>query len=258
MRWQASAHEESWRTTGVDSRTIGTFVTNQGMNCFVLWKGRKIREYRARTNRRKGAIAFTVDGTHAWFYSETEARRAVSHLRIRGRTSTAQSKVAVDGFEAKRPEYSEWHSWAPFSDEEGYFECENLVDARAHYLHRGISPKVMCQGGPITSLYIPLYKQHVFASKPYALSLWMWSQALLKRGYGVPYCGESLSVYTHSVIMALVKNKRRQVTAACRKQSSPNTRTDAPSVATWVTRTTTFSNWTTQHPCATAGTTPRS
>ena len=45
----------------------------------------------------------------------------------------------------------------------------------------------------------------------------MWSQALLKRGYGVPYCGESLSVYTHSVIMALVKNKRRQVTASCRK-----------------------------------------
>ena len=36
--WQATAdaHEESWRTAGVDSRTIGTFVTNQGMNCFVL------------------------------------------------------------------------------------------------------------------------------------------------------------------------------------------------------------------------------
>ena len=54
--WQATAnaHAESWRTAGVDSRIIGNFVTNQGMNCFGLWHGRKIREYsRARVNRRK-------------------------------------------------------------------------------------------------------------------------------------------------------------------------------------------------------------
>merc|ERR1712079_674372 len=83
----------------------------------------------------------------------------------------------------------------------------------------GISPKVSCgQGGPITALHIPLYKQHVFASKPYAYTLWQWSQVLLKRGYDVPYCNESLSIYTHAVIMALVKNKWRQVTASCRKE----------------------------------------
>ena len=121
--WQATpAREESWRTAGVDSRIIGTFVTNQGMNCFVLWKGRKIREYRARTNRRKGTIAFTVDGTHAWFYGNTEARRAASHLRVRDSTSIPQSKVAVDSFETKHPQYSEWCTWAPHSKEEGYFE----------------------------------------------------------------------------------------------------------------------------------------
>ena len=91
------------------------------------------------------------------------------------------------------------------------------MDTRAHYLSLGISPKVSCQGGPITALHIPLWKQHVFVSKPYAHNLWEWSQVLLERGYGVPYCGESLSIYTHAVIMALVKNKRRQVTAACRK-----------------------------------------
>ena len=102
--WQATAHEESWQTVGVDSRIIGTFVTNQGMNCFVMWKGRKIREYRAHANRRKGTVAFTVDGTHAWFYGDTEARRAASHMRISG--SVSQSKVAVDGFEARSPEYS--------------------------------------------------------------------------------------------------------------------------------------------------------
>ena len=83
--WQTSASEEqeSLQTAGVDSRLVGEFVTNQGMSCSVLWKGRKIREYRARVNRRKGSVAFTVDGTHAWFYGNTEARRAASHLRTR-------------------------------------------------------------------------------------------------------------------------------------------------------------------------------
>ena len=86
-------------------------MTNQGMNCSVLWKGRKIREYRARVNRRKGSVAFTVDGTHAWFYGNTEARRAASHLRTRDRTCASQSKVAIDGFESNRPPYNEWHWW---------------------------------------------------------------------------------------------------------------------------------------------------
>ena len=137
--------EESWRTVGVDSHIIGTCVANQGMNCYVLWKGRKIREYRAHTNRRKGTIAFTVDGTHAWFYGNTEARRAASHLRIRDNTNIPQSNVAVDSFETKHPQYSEWCTWAPHSKEEGYVECGDLADARAHYLSMGISPKVSCQ-----------------------------------------------------------------------------------------------------------------
>ena len=44
--------------------------------------------------------------------------------------------------------------------------------------------------------------------------LFGWSQVLLRRGYGVPYCGESLYVYTHTVIMGLVKNKHQQPTVA--------------------------------------------
>ena len=208
-------------------------MTSQGMNCFVLWKGRKIRAYRALNNRRKGTVAFTVDGTHAWFYGDTEARRAASHMRIRDSAPhQSRIKVAVDGFEAKRPQYSEWDLWSPHNKEAGYFECEDLVGARMHYLSEGISPRASCQGGPITTLHVPQYKQHIFVSKPYAHALWAWSRALLKHGYDVPYCGESLSVYTHTVIMALVKNKRRQVTTNCRKPSLPSTTTDAPSAAT--------------------------
>ena len=79
------------------------------------------------------------------------------------------------------------------------------MDARAHYLSMGTSPRVSCQGGPVTALHVPLYGQHMFASRPYAHILWEWSQVLLKRGYAVPYGGESLSVYTNAVTMALVK-----------------------------------------------------
>ena len=146
--WQATAHahEESWRTTGVDSRIIGTFVTNQGMNCFVLWKGRKIREYRARNNRRNGTVAFTVDGTHDWFCGDTEARRSASHMCRRDNAPhQSRIKVAVDGFEAKRPQYSEWDILSPHNKESGYVGCKNLVDARAHYMSIGISPRVSCQ-----------------------------------------------------------------------------------------------------------------
>ena len=42
-RLSAGADQESWRTAGVDSRIVGAFVTSRGMNCFVVWKGRKIQ-----------------------------------------------------------------------------------------------------------------------------------------------------------------------------------------------------------------------
>ena len=54
-RWQSSAQagQESWRTAGVDSRIVGAFATNRGMNCHVVWKGQKIREFwRAATGGR--------------------------------------------------------------------------------------------------------------------------------------------------------------------------------------------------------------
>ena len=126
----------------------------------------------------------------------------------------------------------------------------------AHYLSLGISPKfkVSCRGGPITTLHIPLWKQHVFASKPYAHTLWEWSKVLLKRGFSVPYCGESLSVYTHAVIMALVKTSGTRSLPIAAKKSLPSTKTDAPSAVTSGTYTITFWSWATLLLCATAAT----
>ena len=103
-----------------------------------------------------------------WFYGDTEARRAASHTRIDLRlrdSAPSRIKVAVDGFEAKRPEYSEWHVWSPRSKDEGDVECEDLVGARWHYLSTGIYPRVSCRGGPITALHVPIYTQHIFAIK---------------------------------------------------------------------------------------------
>ena len=117
----------------------------------------------------------------------------------------AASQVAVDGFDTTLPDHSEWRTWSPLNTDKGYFECAGLVEAGAYHLSMGISPRVSCQGGPITALHVPLYGQHIFASRPYAHILWEWSQVLLKRGYAAPYGGESLSVYTNAALMALVK-----------------------------------------------------
>ena len=92
---------------------VGAFATNRGMNCFVVWKGRKIHEFRPSVNRRKGTVAFAVDGTHAWFYGDAEARRAIGNMTVStGPIQVPESRVAVDGFEDKRPEYSAWRPWS--------------------------------------------------------------------------------------------------------------------------------------------------
>jgi len=59
---------ESWRTVGVDSHLVGAFATRRGMNCYVVSRGQKVMEFRAPVNKKKGCIAFAVDGDHAWFY----------------------------------------------------------------------------------------------------------------------------------------------------------------------------------------------
>ena len=48
----------------------------------------------------------------------------------------------------------------------------------------------------------------------YANSLLRWSDELSRIGYHVPYLGEELASFTHNVILALVKNKRKKVSRA--------------------------------------------
>ena len=93
-----------------------------------------------------------------------------------------------------------WHRW--------YWKCKTLLSGN------NISPKVSYSNGQIVALHVPLYKQHIYKTPMYANSLLRWSDELSRIGYHVPYLGEGLASFTHNVILALVKNKRKKVSRA--------------------------------------------
>ena len=58
-------------------------------------------------------------------------------MRINGGAiQVPESKVGVDGYEDRRPDYSEWHTWYPCNKDEGLCECDDLAEARAHWKSR--------------------------------------------------------------------------------------------------------------------------
>ena len=59
-------------------------------------------------------------------------------------------------------------------------------------------------------------KHHVYKKPAFANSLLRWSEELSHAGYDVPYRGEGISSYTHAVVLALIKNRRRKVPRADR------------------------------------------
>ena len=59
--------------------------------------------------------------------------------------------------------------------------------------------------------HVSNFNQHIYKRPQYALSLQSWSEELNHHGHDVPYRGEGAASYTHQVIMALVKNKRKKV-----------------------------------------------
>ena len=50
----------------------------------------------------------------------------------------------------------------------------------------------------------------MYAEPKFAHSLSAWSGELAAMGYDCPYRGESLASYTHQVVLALIKNKRKK------------------------------------------------
>ena len=73
---------------------------------------------------------------------------------------------------------------------------------------------VSYSNGQIVALHVPLYKQHIYKTPMYASSLLRWIDELSRIGYHVPYHGEGIAAYTHNVVLAFVKNKRKKVSRA--------------------------------------------
>ena len=71
--------------------------------------------------------------------------------------------------------------------------------------------RVSYRNGEMCSLHINIYKQHIYKQPRYAMSLQCWSEELAHLGFHAPYRGEGVASYTHQVVMALVKNKRKRV-----------------------------------------------
>ena len=213
-QYEIDGIQRSWREMGVTSRIIAQLGLNHGMNVYVLSQGRKIAQFKHGRRGNRACLCFTVDSDHAWFYETENVRRSISHLGVNN--SITELQGIVQDFKSTRAEYRTWREWFPDTKETGYFDTEDLIYARSTYLDNNISPKVTWQAGEITALHVPLYKQHVYKKPAFANSLLRWSEELSHAGYDVPYRGEGISSYTHAVVLALIKNRRRKVPRADR------------------------------------------
>ena len=210
-QYEVDGHVYSWREMGVTTKIIAQIGESNNMNTYILSGGRKIAQFKHNRTNNRACLCFTIESDHAWFYDNNQARLSISHLDVHTpRPSTSQS-VAHE-FQSTREEYRTWKEWYPGMTEAGHYDTEDIAEARLYYLSQNISPRVSYKSGTITALHVPLYKQHIYRKPQYANSLLRWSDELKHAGYDAPYKGEGLASFTHNVVLALVKNKRRKVT----------------------------------------------
>ena len=212
-QYEIDGVKQSWRDAGVTSKIIAQISLNHGRNVYVLSQGRKIAQYKHERKGKRACLCFTVDSDHAWFYESENVRRSISHLNL---NNAAQAQAIQQDYNSTRAEYRTWKEWYPDTKEPGYYDTDDIIRARLAYLENNISPKVTWQCGEIVALHVPIYRQHVYKKPAYANSLLRWSEELAHSGFDVPYRGEGVASYTHSVVLALIKNRRRKVSRADR------------------------------------------
>ena len=214
MLFRSLYHPQEWRGIGVPTRVVARIAGKRGMPLYVMHNGRKIKEYKPEQSYKKGCLAYSIEGDHAWFYETEQVKRSISHLSVANNGSVDMSKPRqASEFESKRPPFKTWIPWL-YDRQPGYYVTEDIEATRYWFLSEGISPRVQYRGSALRSLVVPSRKQYIFAEPKYAHSLSSWSGELATLGYECPYRGESLASYTHQVVMALVKNKRKKVSKA--------------------------------------------
>ena len=93
-----------------------------------------------------------------------------------------KGEVTSNEYQNGRPECRTWKSWS-FSDKTpGCYDTEDLQSARLLLLQHNISPGVSYRGGEICALHVPLYRQHIYKTPQWAMSLLRWSDELNYNG----------------------------------------------------------------------------
>ena len=197
-----------------------------------------------------------MEGDHAWFYETESARRSIAHLNVSSNETVSTRAMVAHDFESTRSEYRTWQDWYRGQTKPGCYDTEDLHACRLAFLDDHISPSVRYSNGELVSLHVQLYKQHIYKTPRFSSSLLRWSEELAHAGFDVPYRGENVAGYTHQVILALIKNRRKK---RCPEQSaseySSYTTTDVHNAVTKATNSTTRLSWTTHAHCERAVTT---
>ena len=90
------------------------------MPLYVMHNGRKIKEYKPESNYKKGCLAYSIEGYHAWFYESEQVKRSLSHLSVANNGSIDMTKPRqASEFESKRPPFKTWALWA-YDSKPGY------------------------------------------------------------------------------------------------------------------------------------------
>ena len=163
---------------------------------------------------KRACLCFAVEGDHAWFYETESARRSIAHLNVSSNETMSTRALVAHDFESTRSEYRTWQERYRGQTKPGCYDTEDLHACRLAFLDDNISPSVCYSNGELVSLHVQLYKQHIYKTPRLALSLLRWSEELAHAGFDVPYRGENVAGYTHQVILALIKNRRKKVSRA--------------------------------------------
>ena len=47
-----------------------------------MHNGRNIKEYKPESSYKKGCLAYSIEGDHAFFYQSEQVKRSISHLAV--------------------------------------------------------------------------------------------------------------------------------------------------------------------------------
>ena len=105
----------------------------------MLSQGENIATFKHTKKGKRACLCYTVDGGHAWFYETEAVRRSISHLNIKQN----QPSVIAHDFQTTRAEYRTWKPYTSSIKEPGYFDTDDIINARLCLLETILVPRCL-------------------------------------------------------------------------------------------------------------------